>query len=61
MPLALGRSAFRLADIRAELCRPEEQTAFTFMDKHPLIRDMDEYAAILDQLCGENALQETGT
>ena len=58
---ALGKSAFRLADIKAELDRPQQQTSFTFMDKHPLIRDMDEYAAILDQLCGEELLQEAGT
>jgi len=58
--LALGQSAYHLADIKSLLSRPQEQTAFTFMDKHPLIREMGEYTAFLDMLYPDAELRETG-
>jgi len=48
--LALSQSAFRLKDIKRLLDRPEKQESFTFMDEHPLIRDMAEYGQFLDML-----------
>lgn len=42
--------AFRLRDIRHLLEHPASQTKFSFIDKHPLIRDMAEYGAILEAL-----------
>jgi len=56
--LALGQSAYRLADIKSLLSHPQQQESFTFMDKHPLIRDMGEYTAFLDMLQQDEPLQE---
>ena len=55
---ALGQSAYRLKDIRRLLERPAEQKSFTFMDKHPLIRDMAEYTEFLDMLEPDAQIQE---
>lgn len=55
--LALSQSAFRLKDIRRLLDRPEKQESFTFMDKHPLIRDMAEYTEFLDMLHPEEPIR----
>lgn len=41
---ALTVEAFRLRDVRAMLTAELEQPEFTFMEKHPLIRDIAEYA-----------------
>ena len=40
---ALTVEAFKLQDIRKMLKQPAEQPEFSFMEKHPLIRDVDEY------------------
>ena len=56
--MALGQSAFHLADIKRLLDRPQQQASFTFMDKHPLIRDMSEYSAFLDELYPDEQPQE---
>jgi hypothetical protein len=59
--LALSQSAFRLKDIKRLLHRPEKQVSFTFMDKHPLIRDMAEYGQILDMLHPEEPTRRVGS
>jgi len=41
---ALTVEAFRLRDVRSMLTAEWEQPEFTFMEKHPLIRDIEEYA-----------------
>lgn len=56
--LALGQSAYRLKDIRRLLERPEKQESFSFMDKHPLIRDLGEYTAFLDMFYPEESTRE---
>lgn len=56
--LALGQSAFRLKDVKRMLERPEKQESFSFMDKHPLIRDMSEYSVFLDMFCPEQPIEE---
>jgi transposase len=55
--LALGQSAFRLKDIKRLLERPEKQESFTFMDKHPLIRNMAEYSEFLDMFHPEEPIR----
>ncbi len=55
---ALGQSAYHLRDIKSLLKRPQKQEAFKFMDKHPLIRDMDEYRVFLDMLDPEETRME---
>jgi len=55
---ALGKSAYRLKDIKSHLKRPQKQESFKFMDKHPLIRDMGEYTAFLDMLYPEQQIRE---
>jgi transposase len=47
---AIGMSAFHLKEIKALLVHPQEQENFTFMDKHPLIREMSEYTQTLELL-----------
>lgn len=44
---ALIHGAFRLKDIRRLLDQPEPQQSFTFLEKHPLIRDLAEYQALI--------------
>lgn len=56
--LALGQSAYHLADIKRLLERPQKQEAFAFMDKHPLIREMGEYTEFLDMLYPEEETME---
>jgi transposase len=51
--LALAQSAYGVRDIKRLLSRPEKQESFTFMDKHPLIREMSDYTAFLDMLYPE--------
>jgi transposase len=51
---ALSIGLFRLRDLRRLLEQPEQQEQFTFMEQHPLIRDMAEYGAILEALYPDN-------
>ena len=55
--LALGHGAHRLQDLRRLLERPAEQQTLQFMQNHPLIRDMREYAAFLELLHPDNEPQ----
>ena len=45
---ALTVEAFRLQDIRKMLKQKAEQPEFNFIEKHPLIRDVDEYGAFAE-------------
>jgi hypothetical protein len=56
--LALSHGAYRLKDIRRLITRPTRQDCLSFMDKHPLIRDMSEYTAFLDALYPEAETME---
>jgi transposase len=47
---ALSHGAYRLADLRRLLAQPTTQTTLSFMDNHPLIRDLREYTAFLELL-----------
>jgi transposase len=47
---ALSHGAYRLRDLRRLLEQPSRQQTLPFMDNHPLIRDMREYTAFLEQL-----------
>jgi transposase len=47
---ASDHGAYRLRDIKRLLARPLEQDTFEFMDKHPLIRNLDEYGSFLEAL-----------
>lgn len=51
---ALGHGAYRLADLRRLLAQPTTQTTLSFMDNHPLIRDLREYTAFLERLHPEH-------
>lgn len=51
---ALTLERFRLRDLKRLLEQPEQQEQFTFMEHHPLIRDMAEYGAILDAIYPDN-------
>jgi len=51
---ALSIGLFHLKDLRRLLEQPEQQEQFTFMEKHPLIRDMAEYGAILEAMVPDN-------
>ena len=51
---ALTLERFRLRDLKRLLEQPEQQDQFTFMEHHPLIRDMAEYGAILDAIYPDN-------
>jgi hypothetical protein len=51
---ALSIGLLRLRDLRRLLKQPEQQEQFTFMEKHPLIRDMAEYGAILEAIYPES-------
>ena len=51
---ALSIGLFHLKDLRRLLEQPEQQDQFTFMEKHPLIRDMAEYGAILEAIVPDN-------
>jgi hypothetical protein len=46
--------AYRLSDLRRLLAQPTTQLALSFMDNHPLIRDMREYTAFLEMLYPEH-------
>jgi hypothetical protein len=41
--LALTHGQYRLRALRQLLAQPSRQENFEFMEKHPLIRDMEEY------------------
>ena len=43
---ALGIEAFTLSDVRAMLKSKTELPEFEFMEEHPLIRDVGEYARL---------------
>jgi hypothetical protein len=46
--IAASYASYRLRTIRALLKRqPAKQESFEFMDQHPLIRNLDEYAALV--------------
>ncbi|MFU8832758.1 MAG: IS21 family transposase [Wenzhouxiangella sp.] len=47
---ALSHGAYRLSDLRRLLAQPDEQTAMPFIQEHPLIRKMGEYAAFMEML-----------
>ena len=51
---ALTLERFHLRDLKHLLSQPEQQEQFTFMEQHPLIRDMAEYGAILDAIYPDN-------
>lgn len=51
---ALTLECFHLRDLKRLLAQPEQQEQFTFMEHHPLIRDMAEYGAILDAIYQDN-------
>lgn len=48
--LALSHGAYRLQSVRRLMKNPTEHTTFEFMDSHPLIRDMAEYAVVMQNL-----------
>lgn len=52
--LALAHGAYRLHDLRRLMLHPTRQQTLSFMQNHPLIRDMREYAAFLDMLYPED-------
>lgn len=59
--LALSHGTYRLGDLRRLLDVPTRQENFAFMQQHPLIRDMGEYAAFLDAVYPEEeAMKEVG-
>jgi hypothetical protein len=51
---ALGHGAYRLSDLRRLIAQPTTQAAMSFMDNHPLIRDMRDYTAFLETLYREH-------
>lgn len=51
---ALSHGAYRLSDLRRLLVQPTTQSTLSFMENHPLIRDMREYTAFLELLYPEN-------
>lgn len=51
---ALGHGAYRLSDLRRLIAQPTTQVAMSFMDNHPLIRDMRDYTAFLETLYREH-------
>ncbi len=54
---ALTESRFHLKDVKALLdTPPAEQETMAFMESHPLIRDMDEYAQFLQNLYPEDEI-----
>lgn len=52
--LALTHGAYRLNDLRRLVARPSQQQALSFMQNHPLIRDMREYTTFLEMLCPDD-------
>jgi hypothetical protein len=44
---ALACEAFRLRDLRRLFTLPEEQPELPFLDRHPLIRELNEYNALV--------------
>lgn len=44
---ALTYGAYRVRDLRRLLATPDSETEPSFLDAHPLIRDLDEYGALL--------------
>ena len=46
---ALEQGAYRLKDIRGLLDQPSAQEGFSFLDEHPLIRDLQEYGDFFEQ------------
>lgn len=47
---ALSHGAYRLGDLRRLMEQPTEQATLSFMENHPLIRDMREYGEFLETL-----------
>ncbi len=46
---ALSHGAYRLKDIRRLVERPSDQEGFSFLEEHPLIRDLREYGDFFEQ------------
>jgi transposase len=51
--LALGHGAYRLRAVRRLLAEPTRQENFEFMQKHPLIRDLEDYGRYLQVRFGK--------
>jgi transposase len=47
---AVSLGAYRLRELKRLIQRPAHQEAFAFMERHPVIRDMQEYTAFLDMV-----------
>ena len=47
---ALRHGLYRLSDLRHLLSQSPEQDSFEFVQEHPLIRDIAEYSALLENL-----------
>jgi hypothetical protein len=43
---ALEQSAWRLGELKALLAEPSPQLPLGFLESHPLIRDLDQYAQL---------------
>jgi hypothetical protein len=56
--LAVSHGAYRLRDLRRLLVTPNRQETFSFLESHPLIRDMSEYGAFLRKVQTEKAVTE---
>jgi transposase len=48
---ALAGGAYRLRDVKLRLHQPETETTPSFLEAHPLIREMAEYGALLHPWC----------
>ena len=53
---AVSLGAYRLRDLRRLLALPVRQETFTFLESHPLIRDISEYGALLQRVQEEKAV-----
>lgn len=56
--LAVAHGSYRLRDLRRLLVSPERQETFSFLESHPLIRDISEYGAFLRKVQTEKAGME---
>jgi hypothetical protein len=55
---ALSQGAFRLRDLRRLIAQPAQQAGFEFLEKHPLIRDLAEYQAVVQPQPNPNDREE---
>jgi transposase len=51
---ALSLGAYKLAELKRLIKRPARQEQLKFMEEHPLIRDMNDYATFLDMVYPED-------